>query len=255
MSAELEIQEATMQASLFRLMAVVGLGRPACPTQGTTGLSLLKPFSASRRLCGLHFSFGFAALFILFVGQPAGLQAQNIPPMIGDQVGKPKLRIPNPLESAQTRGSQTSQSSQSGQTPASIVGEREVHNFLESWHSSLSKKDMEALSICYLQSDALHVYWESQEFSGWEPFKAEMQRRFASSEGAQIELKDPQTSVFGRFAWVTARYVRQTWTDGTPRSQDGLITLVLEKRRSAWVILHQHASIATAAAPVNLSTK
>jgi hypothetical protein len=30
---------------------------------------------------------------------------------------------------------------------------------------------------------------------------------------------------------------------------------VLEKRRSAWVILHQHASIATAASPVNLSTK
>jgi hypothetical protein len=82
-----------------------------------------------------------------------------------------------------------------------------------------------------------------------------MQRRFASSEGFQIELKDPQTSVFGRFAWVTARYVRQTWTDATPRSHEGLITLVLEKRLSAWAILHQHASITTAASPMTLSTK
>jgi len=203
----------------------------------------------------LHFSFGLAALLILFVAQPARLQAQNIPPMIGDHVGKPRLRIPNPLESTQTRGSQTSQTSQSGQTPASVVGEREVHSFLGNWSSALSKKDMEALSSSYLQSQALRVYWESQEFSGWEPFKAEMQRRFASPEGFQIELKDPQTSVFGRFAWVTARYVRQTWIDSTPRSQEGLITLVLEKRRSAWVILHQHASITTAASPVNLSTK
>jgi ketosteroid isomerase-like protein len=221
----------------FGMMSAVGLGRQ------------------SRRLCGLHFYFGVAALIALLATPPVRLAAQNIPPMIGDQVGKPKLRIPNPLESTQTGGSQTSQSSQSGQTPASVVGEREVRSFLENWHSSLSKKDMEALSTCYLQSDALRVYWESQEFSGWGPFKAEMQRRFASPEGFQIELKEPQTSVFGRFAWVTARYVRQSWTDATPRSQEGLMTLVLEKRRSVWVILHQHASITTTPSPVNLSTK
>ena len=246
-----------MRTSFFRMMAVVGLGRQACPKQGTTPnscLSLLKPFSASLLLCGLHFCFGVAALIVLLAAQPVHLAAQNIPPMIGDRVGKPKLRIPNPLESTQTGGSQTSQSSQSGQT-ASAAGEREVHSFLENWHSALSKKDMEALSSSYLQSGALRVYWESQEFSGWEPFKAELQRRFTSPEGIQIELKEPQTSVFGRFAWVTARYVQQTWSEGTPRSQEGLITLVLEKRRSAWLILHQHASITTAASPMNLSTK
>jgi ketosteroid isomerase-like protein len=203
----------------------------------------------------LYFYLGVAALIVLLAPQPARVAAQNIPPMIGDHVGKPKLRIPNPLGSTQTGGSQTSQSSQSGQTAASVAGEREVHGLLENWRSSLSKKDVEALSVCYVQTEALRVYWESQQFSGWEPFKAEMQRRFASSEGFQIELKEPQTSVFGRFAWVTARYVRQTWTDATPRSQEGLITLVLEKRRSAWVILHQHASIATDASPVDLSTK
>jgi ketosteroid isomerase-like protein len=247
-----------MRMLLFRMIAVVDFGRQTSPRQGTTpngSFSLLRHFSASRRLCGLHFCFGLIALGVLFAAQPARLAAQNIPPMIGDHVGKPKIRIPNPLESAQTKGSQTSQSSQSGQTAGSAAGEREVSGFLENWHATLSKKDVEALSACYLQSDALRVYWESQEFSGWEPFKAEIQRRFSSPEGFQIELKEPQTSVFGRFAWVTARYVQQTWTEGTPRSQEGHITLVLEKRRSAWVILHQHASIITTASPVRLSTK
>ena len=206
---------------------------------------ILADVNSSERLCGLRFHCGFAALSILLAALPVRLPAQNIPPMIGDHVGKPKIRIPNPLESAQTKGSQTSQSSQSGQTAGSAAGEREVSGFLENWHATLSKKDVEALSACYLQSDALRVYWESQEFSGWEPFKAEMQRRFSSPEGLQIELKEPETSVFGRFAWVTARYVQQSWTEGTPRSQEGHITLVLEKRRSAWVILHQHASITT----------
>lgn len=247
-----------MRMSCFRTIAVAGLGRQTSPRQGTTpnsSLSFFRPFSASRRLCGLHFYFGVAALIVLPAAQPAHLAAQNIPPMIGDHVGKPKLKIPNPLGSAQTKGSQRSQNSQSGQTAASAAGEREVQGFLENWSSSLLKKDAEALSVCYVQTEALRVYWESQAFSGWEPFKAEMQRRLASPEGFLIELKEPQTSVFGRFAWVTARYVRQTWTDATPRSQEGLITLVLEKRRSAWVILHQHASITTAASPVNLSTK
>jgi ketosteroid isomerase-like protein len=211
--------------------------------------------SSSRRLCGLRVRVGLAALCVLIAAQSARLAAQNIPPMIGDHVGKPKLRIPNPLGGTQTGGSQTSQSSQSGQTTASAAGEREVHGFLENWHSAVSKKDMEALSSSYLQSEALRVYWESQEFSGWEPFKAEMQRRFASPEGFQIELKEPQTSVFGRFAWVTARYVRQTWTDAAPRSQEGLITLVLEKRRSAWVILHQHASVVPNSPPTNVSNR
>lgn len=227
-----------MRISFFRMMATVGSGRQTC-----------------LKLCSLHFYLGLAALVVLVAAPPARLSAQNIPPMIGDHVGKPKLRIPNPLGSTQTGGSQTSQSSQSGQSTASAVGEREVHSFLENWHSALSKKDVGALSSSYLQSEALRVYWESQEFSGWEPFKAEMQHRFASAEGFQIELKEPQISVFGRFAWVTARYLRQTWTDATPRSQEGLITLVLEKRRSVWLILHQHASITATASPMNLSTK
>jgi len=225
------------------------------PLNHSSLLSLLKPLSASLRLGGLHFRCGFAALFILFAAQPALLPAQNIPPMIGEHVGKPKLRIPNPLESAQKGGSQSSQSSESGQTGASAAGEREIHGFLENWRSSLSKKDVDALSYCYLQTEALRVYWESQEFTGWEPFKAEMQRRFTSPEGLQLELREPQAKVFGRFAWVTARYLRQAWTEASPKSQEGLMTLVLEKRRSVWIILHQHASIAASASPLNLSTK
>src|SRR5207344_2574031 len=97
-----------------RMMATVSLGRQTC-----------------LKLCSLHFYLGVAALVVLVAAQPARLAAQNIPPMIGDHVGKPKVRIPNPLGSAQTGGSQSSQSSQSGQTAASPVGEREIHSFLE----------------------------------------------------------------------------------------------------------------------------
>ncbi|MCI0420117.1 MAG: nuclear transport factor 2 family protein [Acidobacteria bacterium] len=196
-----------------------------------------------------------AVVSLLIAAQTAPLQAQNIPPMIGDQVGKPKIRIPNPLERAQKEGSQSSQSHESTQQTSTAAAERDVNGFLGNWRSSLSRKDMDALSSCYVQTEALRVYWESQELAGWEPFKAEMQRLFASPEGLQLELKEPLTKVFGRFAWVTGRYVRQKWIDGTPKSQEGLLTLVLEKRRSLWIILHQHASAVSGTQPVSLSTE
>jgi len=221
--------------------------------QGSS-FSSLKPLSASLGLCGLHFRWSFAALFVLLAAQPVCLVAQNIPPMIGDHVGKPKLRIPNPLENSQGNN-QTSQSSQSGQMAVSPGGEREIHGFLDNWRSSLSKKDVEALGSCYLQTDALRVYWESQEFDGWEAYKMELQRRSSSPEGIQLELKEPKISVFGRFAWVTAHYLHQSWAEAVPKSQEGLMTLVLEKRRSAWVILHQHTSVASTVPPTNISNK
>jgi ketosteroid isomerase-like protein len=240
-------------------MAVGRSGRQDCLEQGASVdsdlLPLLKSLSAASRLDSVLFRIGLVVLPILFAAQAAPLLAQNIPPMIGDHVGKPKLRFPNPLESAQKGASQSSQSSQSGQTTASAMGEREIQAFLENWRSSLAKKDLEALSYCYLQTEALRVYWESQEFSGWEPFKTEIQRRFASPEGVQFEIKEPKTSAFGRFAWVTAHCFWQTWTGANPKTQEGLMTLVLEKRRSVWLILHQHISIAAAPPPVTLSTK
>src|SRR5262245_19799388 len=143
-SAELRIQEASMRTAFSNTESM--------PVNHRSSPSSLRPLAASRRLCGLRFGCGFAALSILLASQTEWLLAQNIPPMIGDHVGKPKLRIPNPLEGAQKSGSQTSESSQSGQSVASPAGEREIQGFLENWRSVLSKKDAETLSRCYLQT-------------------------------------------------------------------------------------------------------
>lgn len=182
---------------------------------------------------------------------PQGVRAQNIPPMIGDHVGKPKIKYPNPLE----RAGQTQSGYDAAQQRSSALVEREVTAFLEGWASQFGKKDLNALGACYLQGAELRVYWESQEFAGWEPFKSELEERLSSPEGFQLELKQPQTRVFGRFAWVTGRYVSQRWLDGRPTHQEGRLTLILEKRRTLWTILHQHGSAIPAAEPVTLSTK
>lgn len=249
-----------MQTVLFKTMPGVGPFLQTCLKQRTPNIRgsyafSLKPLPRSLRLAALHSRGGLVLLSAVFLAaHTIPLLAQNIPPMIGDHVGKPRLRIPNPLESAQKDSSKTSEGAQSGQA-SSLAGEREVRGFLENWRSALSNKDMEALSSCYLQTESLRVYWDSQEFSGCEPFKVEVLRRFTSPAGFQLELREPHLKVFGRFAWVTTHYSQPTWTEAAPKSQEGLMTLVLEKRRSVWTILHQHASIAAVTSPGGFSTK
>jgi ketosteroid isomerase-like protein len=190
------------------------------------------------------------SLLVMLLCAGMNLRAQNIPPMIGDQVGKPKINYPNPLERTRTQ-----RGSEAGTAANPVAAEKELLGFLENWRAQFSKKDLDSLANCYLQTPELRVYWESHEFSGWDAFKREMQRRFNSPEGFQLELTGSRIHILGRFAWVTARYRRQFWSNGQPAGQDGGLTLILEKRRAAWTILHEHASVIPGTAPLILSTK
>jgi ketosteroid isomerase-like protein len=192
----------------------------------------------------------FLWIALFWISTQSGLQAQNIPPMIGDHVGKPKIKYPNPLERGQTQ--KTSESSQPAVTAAA---EKELTGFLENWSAQLSRKDIDSLGTHYLQGADLRVYWDSQEYAGWEAFKAELQKWLTSPEGFQLELKSPSIHVFGRFAWITSHYFRQQWLNGRPDRQEGRLTLVLEKRRSVWTILHQHGSAVSSTTKMKLSTK
>jgi ketosteroid isomerase-like protein len=194
-------------------------------------------------------SFLIIIIGLFLVTSLQTLTAQNIPPMIGNPIGKPKGQYPNPFERNQGQsGSESSQAS-------SAASEKELAGFVESWKTEFSRKDLESLGSHYLQTPDLRVYWESHEFAGWESFKAELQRRLSAPEGFQIEIRNPEIRAFGRFAWITAHYFRQQWLDGRPSSHEGLMTLILEKRRSHWTILHQHGSSIPAATELNLSTK
>jgi ketosteroid isomerase-like protein len=168
--------------------------------------------------------------------------AQNIPPLIGGP-SKPGWKFPNPLDRTQTeQGKDATQQKNSNQQTSSAIGEKDVARFLEGWQSGFARKDLSALAACYLQNPDLRVYHEGREFAGWEPFKTELEQMLARSESFQVELKDPELRVFGRFAWVTSHYQQRQWTGGAPRVAEGSLTLILEKRRNLWTILHQHAS-------------
>jgi ketosteroid isomerase-like protein len=173
---------------------------------------------------------------VYLLGSVCDVRSQNIPPLIGDKVGKPKIAIPNPLD---RQGQQREGSNQSYSTSAQ---DAEIHSFLDSFVKSLADRDLEKIGACYSQQPGLVVYWNSQEFQGWEAVQTHWQKALDEMGGAKWTLSDSDVHVFGRFAWVTAKYHRESLEQGKPLRQDNHVTFVLEKRRAQWLILHEHVS-------------
>jgi len=164
------------------------------------------------------------------------LHGQNIPPLIGDQVGKPKIAMPNPL------GQQGQQRDGSNQSYSVSTQDMEIHGFLDGFVKNLADRDLERIGACYSQQPSLVVYWNAQELRGWEAVQAHWQKVLGEMGGVKLTLSDADIHVFGRFAWVIAKYHAESLEGGRPLRQDGHITFVLEKKRAQWLILHEHAS-------------
>ena len=164
---------------------------------------------------------------------------QNIPPLIGDQVGKPKITIPNPL------GQQGRQRDASGQSYSTSPQDAEIHEFLNGFVKNVADKDLEKLGARYSQEPAPVVYWDSREFRGWEAIQAEWEKLLGRAGGMKLTFKDLDIHVFGRFAWVTSTYLLENLEGGKPHELDGHLTFVLEKKRAQWLILHEHVSQAS----------
>jgi len=172
-------------------------------------------------------------------GYSDAIYGQNIPPLIGDQVGKPKISVPNPLsQQGQQRTDAYNQSN------SASIQDIEIHSFLDAFVKNVADKDLEKIGSSYAQQPDPVVYWDSHEFRGWEAIQAQWQR-ILTEGGVKLTLNDLGIHIFGRFAWVTAGYRRENLRDGKSDVQTGHLTLVLEKKRTQWLILHEHLSPTT----------
>lgn len=165
------------------------------------------------------------------------LLGQNIPVMVWDQVEKPKVKVPNPMDRA-GQSSHTSISNQyTGQPDAELRAN--VDNVV----AGFSERNLAKALRSYWQGPELVVFWGSKELRGGDAFAKYLQSLWASFENPQLTLDPPSIRVFGRFAWLTAvyRWEAATGTDRVIRL--GHTTWILEKRYNQWMIIHQHFSL------------
>ena len=85
--------------------------------------------------------------------------------------------------------------------------------------------------------------WEPP-LMGWANFARAYRAQRARMEGPpRLERSNTYTIVRGNVAWVVYQWAFNAVVDGKPTSARGHTTLVLEKRKDRWVIVHNHTSL------------
>ena len=127
---------------------------------------------------------------------------------------------------------------------------KRLQDILNAW----SVLDPEAAGKYYAK-DADLVFFEPNalEYKGWDAYYLGMKKLFANYQNLSIRLNDDANVHFkGDLAYATATWdVEGTRTDTNAKEHMDLRwTVVLERRNSEWVVVHEHVSAPlTSAAP------
>jgi ketosteroid isomerase-like protein len=172
------------------------------------------------------------------LASPSHFLAQNIPPMIGTDIKNPGIKIPNPMEQTGTQR----QSDHSQQSPTKAQ-ENEISKFIEGLSSAYGSKNSEVISSLYSQEPGLVIFWDGVQLSGSTVFSQSLNGWLAQSDTLSFDLLQPDIHVLGRFAWVSSQCRVRAFKGGVETAQAGTLTWILEKKRSSWVILHEHRTL------------
>lgn len=98
----------------------------------------------------------------------------------------------------------------------------------------------------YYAKDADVVFFEPNalEFKGWDAYYLGMKKLFGNYQNLSIRLNDDASVHFkGDLAYATATWnLEGTRSDNTKEQMDLRWTVILERRNSEWVVVHEHVS-------------
>ena len=118
---------------------------------------------------------------------------------------------------------------------------KRLQDILNAW----SVQDPDAAGKYYAK-DADLVFFEPNalEYKGWDAYYLGMKKLFANYQNLSIQLNDDANVHFkGDLAYATATWnVEGTKADNTKEKMDLRWTVVLERRNSEWVVVHEHVS-------------
>lgn len=84
---------------------------------------------------------------------------------------------------------------------------------------------------------------------GWTNFVALYQQQRARMQQVRLDRTNTLIKVEGSVAWACYQWEFTGIVDGQPMRSVGQTTLVMEKRNSRWVIVHNHTSLVPTAQP------
>ena len=79
---------------------------------------------------------------------------------------------------------------------------------------------------------------------GWNNYLAAYQQQHARMQQIRMDRTNTYIKYSGNFAWACYQWEFSAVVDGQPSAARGQTTLIMEKRDSRWVIVHNHTSVA-----------
>jgi ketosteroid isomerase-like protein len=172
------------------------------------------------------------------MAHPSRSLAQNIPPLIGTDIKNPGIKIPNPMEQAGTQR----QNDRAQQSPTRAQ-EMEIGKFIDDLTSAYGRRNRELVVSSYSQDPGLIIYWNGKLLKGANGFSQALQAWLNQVDTLEMELNQTESHILGRFAWVSSQCRVRVFKGGVESELEGTLTWVLERKRSAWTILHEHRTL------------
>lgn len=169
---------------------------------------------------------------------PSSFRAQNIPPLIGTEIKNPGIKVPNPMEQT---GAQ--RQSDHGQQSPTKSQENEIVKFIEGLTSAYGSRNCELIVSSYSQDPGLVIFWNGMRISGTTVLSQSLKGWLSQTDTLSFELLQPDIHILGRYAWVSSQCRVRSFKGGIESSLAGTITWILERKRSSWVILHEHRTL------------
>jgi len=109
--------------------------------------------------------------------------------------------------------------------------------------------DLDRLHQCYAD-DAVFVsgLWAPPVF-GWANYLPLYQQQRARMQQVRLDRTNTYIKVSGNVAWASYQWDFGGTVDGQPMISRGQTTLIMEKRDTRWLIVHNHTSVAQGAPP------
>ncbi len=188
----------------------------------------------SRGSARLTPSRGWLAAALVVLLMPLGLMGAAPPAL---QKGKKKDQ---PREQS-TSGSAEVQA----RLPDELAIDTAISEMLAAWQIG----NVELLHKCYADDvTVVSGAWEPP-LMGWANFLRAYQNQRQRMQGGRLDRSNTYINVRGNFAWVVYQWEFAAVVDGKPSSARGHTTLILEKRKDRWLIVHNHTSLVPEATP------
>jgi ketosteroid isomerase-like protein len=139
--------------------------------------------------------------------------------------------------------------------PASVVSsipdEQKIDNTIGEWLGAWQVGDIEKLHKNTADDVTVVAGTWTPPAIGWTSYLAAYQAQRARMQQVRLDRSNTLIRVApgGSFAWACYQWDFSAVVDGSPMAAEGQTTLVLEKEKGVWMIVHNHTSLVQASQP------